>query len=166
MKNKFIIGSLFALALGFTSCNLEEEDESYDGPLQVEFDSSPASAYRKSFTISGAAGATRIDSFKVQLIGPHQSEAINGTIKVDPNAKKITDPNNANILLDNAVEGTDFMLSNGGKYTIPSNSSFGYVKYTMVKPADGRIKVLGLELQETDKVKVSFNYKTATATFK
>ncbi|QHL88651.1 hypothetical protein GU926_14930 [Nibribacter ruber] len=163
MKNKFILGSLLALAIGFTSCDFEEEDESYDGPLQVEFDSTPASAYRKSFTL---AGATRIDSFKVQLIGPHQSEAINGTIKVDPNAKKITDPNGTNLLLDNAVEGTDFTLTNGGKYIIPANSSFGYVKYTMIKPADGRTKVLGLELQENEKVKVAFNYKTATATFK
>ncbi|GAA4312890.1 hypothetical protein [Nibribacter koreensis] len=163
MKNKFIIGSLFALAIGFTSCDLEEEDKSYDGPLQVEYDSSPASAYRKSFTLSGP---TRRDSFKVQLIGPHQSEAINGTYKVDPNAKKITDPNNTNPLLDNAVEGTDFTLVDGGKYTIPANSSFGYVKYIMVKPSDGRTKVLGLELLDTDKVKAAVNYKTATATFK
>lgn len=148
MKSKLIIAGLFAVCMGLTSC-FEDENYVYNGPLQVEFDPSP----NINKTVTVASGVTLKDSLKVQLIGPHQTAAIEGTYIVVP-------------AQTTAQEGVEYTLVNGGKYTIPAGESFGYVKYLLNKPAGGATKTVTFELQNTDKVKAAVNYKVSTVTIK
>lgn len=133
-------------ALGLSSC-MEDRDNLYTGPTLVEFATLSST---KSVTVS--ATNVQNDSLLVQLVGPQQTAALALNYTLDATST--------------AVEGTHYTLPTKGTFTIPANSSFGYIRYS-VKPGSittGTFKAI-FTLTGNDAIKPSENYKIYTLTF-
>lgn len=135
------------LALGFvvlaTGC-IMEADHTYDGPPRVEF--APTSQ-----TVQQGAGTVDIN---VQLIAPHQGEALNVPYTVDEEATT-------------AQQGVHYERVSSSPIAIPADSSFGDLTVNVL---DGNIDgdsvklVLVLQGNEDQEVFPAENYKTFTLT--
>ncbi|MBB2146250.1 hypothetical protein GM921_12185 [Pedobacter sp. LMG 31464] len=147
MKNeiKYIfIGLIMVL---FSAC--KKEYTTYDGQTVVEF--IPAVNSKS----QGTVAAPGSDNAKVQLVGAQRTADLELTYTVDASST--------------AVEGVHYSLPNKGKFTLPANSSFGYIKINLIP---GSIpnntttsqKKLVLKLAGNADVPASANYKTYTLT--
>jgi len=145
MRYKILIQAfVFGLTAIMLSGCFPDNDMTYDGPLQVEF--KPTSD-----TQSMSDGVSY--SAHIQLIGPHQNEAITVYYEVDTENST-------------AVEGEHFEL---GDLTsvIPANSSFGSIEINAIKEnIDDSQPVLYLRLIDSDQLRAARNYDTLELTLR
>ena len=75
--------------------------------------------------------------------------------------KKTPSCANYTLILTDAIEGTHFTVPTGKKILIPANSSFGYLKITILDAGAtaGAARVIGLELDDSGTLKPNENYK-------
>jgi hypothetical protein len=156
-----------AAALAFTAC-LPDNVTLYDGPLLVEFalqSGNPTAHY--SWSSTGRFWNTEIrgssfpdTTIQYQLIGPHQTMALQVGYYVAPevyrdvanNVLTPTQPEGSEgsdwvRLATTAVEGVDYQLLDGGVSTLPANSSFGKLRFSTSPTGD---KYLYFVLTEMD----------------
>ncbi|MFN8353420.1 MAG: hypothetical protein U0Y10_03165 [Spirosomataceae bacterium] len=135
-----------AIALVGLSC-MEDRDNLYKGPTVIEF--FPLSA-TKSVTTTATNPAT--DSLKVQLVGAQQTSPLSLGYEIET-------------ATTTAVEGTHYTLPNKGTFTVPANSSFGYIYYTVKAGsiASGTQRVVFV-LKGNETILPSENYKKFTLT--
>ncbi|WP_299822631.1 hypothetical protein [uncultured Pontibacter sp.] len=141
MKKNYIYILLLSVVVSLSSC-FDDNETAYEGPLQVEF---PLAT--KTVIVGSAA---KVDSIKVQLIGPQQAAPLEGKFKVVEGTT--------------AIEGTSYTFATAGKFTVAANSSFGYIVVNL--PKSGSSSVLKLELEDSDKLKAASNYKKLTYNIK
>jgi len=152
----FAIAALFIVFVA--SC--EEEDKSYNGPLQIEFPS-----YGENIGGYGDDGQwlmlADVDSanaeIKVQLIGAQLTEPITFEFEViHSGAELIRGANNEDTTVCDAVLGTDFQI--GTTATFAANSSEARIPFTVLTP-DNVTKYFGIILKSNDKVEAAANLK-------
>ncbi|MDN5200078.1 hypothetical protein QQ008_01865 [Fulvivirgaceae bacterium BMA10] len=136
--------TLFLVGLTIFSC--EEEDLTYQGPLQVEL----AKGERRSNQLVNylkISGNTVRDSALIQLIGPHQSNAISVEWRINPDNST-------------AVEGLHYNILSSGPVSIPAGSSFAQIDFEILTDNIdlGETFTLAFELVSSS-VKVSPNSK-------
>lgn len=164
IKN-FVLAGMAALIM--SSC-LPDDVVLYDGPLMVEFalqSGNPGANYSWNstgrFWAGEIRGAARADTaVQVQLIGPHQTQALeigyyvasevfrdfsrNRLVAHQPEGEEGADWVR---LQTTAVAGTDYTLLDGGVITIPANSSFGKLRLSTSPTGD---RFLYIVLTERD----------------
>jgi len=135
--------SAIAFAIAFATSSCEEQDNSYSGPLLVEFQKS-INGVSESYT---AGAGVSIDTAVVQLIGPHQQGDLNLTFIVDESST--------------AVEGTHFNLLTPGTFVLPAGSSFGYIRFEVLTDNVSADESFDINFTLTGgDIDVSENYKT------
>ncbi len=155
------------MALIMVGC-MDDNITLYDGPPLVEFalqSGNPRANYSWNSTGRFWAGEIRGTAFpdtavQVQLIGPHQSQAIevgyyiaqevyrdfskNRLVAQQPEGVEGADWVK---LVTTATEGTDYQLLDGGVITIPAGSSFGKLRLSTSPTGD---RFLYIVLTERD----------------
>ncbi|WP_316838416.1 hypothetical protein [Pedobacter gandavensis] len=144
LKYTFVIG---LVSLMFTAC--KKERQTYKGPTVVEFSPAIKSKSQGTVTIAG------YDSVKVQLVGPQRSADLELSYTVDP--------------ISTAIAGTHYNIPNLGKFILPANSSFGYIRVNLIPGSipnnlTASQKKLVLNLTGNTEVPASVNYKKYTLT--
>ncbi|MGB4775851.1 MAG: hypothetical protein WBP45_11805 [Daejeonella sp.] len=121
---------------------MKEKDNIYSGPALVEF--IPAIKTRSVGTVASPG----YDSVKVQLVGSQLSSPTELEYEVDPTST--------------AVSGQHYTIANPGKFAIPANSSFGYIRVDLVvgSVTGTATKLLVLNLKGNSTINASANYKT------
>lgn len=136
MKNTFWMICLLAL-VGLSGC-FEANDNTYNGPNLVEFTTAS-----QNVTVSGNPVALEI---RVQLVREQRDTPTTVTYVIDP--------------ASTGIEGTDYVFAETkGTLTIPANSSFGFLKLTLNRPAANKTVVF--ELTGGD-LEPNTNYKRFT----
>lgn len=135
---------LFTLAvpvLVTSGCDFETFDGPYDGMPVMEFhqvseaNSSPTAS--QPYALTAVEGATESTvRLQTNLIGPQQSadRTLSFTVVSDGTT---------------AQEGVHYSLPSGTEYTLPANSSFGFIEITILSNSldDGESRALRLELE-------------------
>jgi hypothetical protein len=147
MKNKIKYIFIATILVLFSAC--KKEYTIYDGPTVVEF--SPAISSKS----QGTTAAPGSDNVKVQLVGAQRATDLELNYIVDPSST--------------AVEGVNYTIPNKGKFTVPANSNFGFIKVNLIPgsiPSNtaANQKKLVLVLTGSTEVAASANYKTYTLT--
>ena len=174
MKNSIIkikhvvAGCLIVLASA--SC-MEERELRYTGPTVVEFKNhlfGRVASYLPEGVLPNASGSPMtllsksisvdergVDSVLVQLIGPQLSNDAEIEFSISEESS--------------AVEGEHFEFVNPGTrtFTIPANSSSGYIVYEVIpgSVADGESVALILNLIGNNQIGISKNYSAFTTRF-
>lgn len=142
IKNLLLIIPFILVSLFLTSC-FPEDELAYSGPAVVEFKNHTLGMGNAVLTARGIVtqAGTQTDSTRtvllnvrttdtiyVQLVGPHQSQAINLDYSVRASST--------------AVEGThyNFAVANTRQVTIPANSSIGYI---LINPVANSLPAVG-----------------------
>lgn len=135
---KYTIWTICLAALVSLSGCFEANDNTYNGPNLVEF--APTS---QNVTVAGNPVTVDI---KVQLVREQRPNPTTVTYSIDP--------------ASTGIEGTDYSFTETrGTLTIPANSSFGYIKLTLNRPAANKTVVFELTGGDLDP---NENYKRFT----
>ena len=135
------LGALFILLPALGGC-FQDEDNTYQGPLQVEF--KPLAR-----TVNNGSGLQVIN---VQLIGPHQAQPLN--------VRAVRAPEST------AVEGVHYDLIDGGQFQIPAQSSFGEVRVNVRSASTGGVLILELQDGANGEFIAAQNLKRFTLTIR
>lgn len=141
LKNALVLLMLVGATGLLTGC-FEDEDNTYQGPLQVEF--KPVTR-----TVNNGAG---LQELRVQLIGPQQSQPITVSVSADESST--------------AQAGVHYNLVDNGQVTIPANSSFGAARVDVLGAPTGGKLVLTLSGDDQMGVIAAENYKQFTLTIR
>lgn len=159
MRKYLLLSLLGLLALMVSAC-FKDLAITYDGPVQVEFETAvrtnpaPGRTYP---LVSVAANLTATTTIATQLnlVGPQRSSDL--TVRIAPEAALTT------------ALPTSYTLSNGGNVTIPANSSFGSLTLTVSRATSTTAPVANLVLlmdSTSNEFKASPNYRRIGYTFR
>ena len=149
MKRTTYIYTIIVLAIAGVIASCGKDLRVYNGPNQVEF--SPIVKSRS----QGTVAVPGYDSVKVQVIGAQLSSAQTLSYNIDASST--------------AVAGTHYSIPNSGTFTLPANSSFGYIRINLVpgsiaSSATTSQKTLVLNLTGNSALPASPNYSKYTLT--
>lgn len=144
---KTIIYILCSLTVLLSGCFKEYEERYLFEDNRIEFEDA--------VTTSNTSGKA------FPILGPIPAEEGKVVFRVNMTGKQASHDRIVNFRIvpeeTTAVEGSDFALPHGREFTIPANSSFGYVEVELLPDGNGSPTVV-LELLPTDDIKVLDRY--------
>ncbi|MDJ1504426.1 hypothetical protein [Xanthocytophaga agilis] len=167
MKINYIAIVLLAVSSILMSSCMEEEDFHYTDPTLVEFKNDrfgltaqPANNTANTFNSRTVKQGLVRDSILVQLVGPQKS--------VETEINYVVDGPNSSNAVTTAEEGINFNFeTTKGKVIIPANSSFGYIKLSLlsgIAEGETQTKRIVFTLMGNEDIGPSQNYKIFTYT--
>lgn len=143
------IGLLLNVVLLMSSCFKDFKDQYLFTEFMVEFDlaSWESNAPGKTYPVAGPVEkGSGVQYFKINLLGEQSPMDQEINYKVDPEETT-------------AIEGVHFRLADEGKVVMKANESEAFIAIEILDfPASQGLDTLVLELESTERVKVSRNY--------
>lgn len=147
--NTIRTGLLFSVVLLLSSCFKDFKDEFLFTEFMIEFDASSweSNAPGKTYPILGPVEkGSGVQLFKINLLG--EQSPMDQVISYKVNPEETT-----------AIEGVHFRLADDGQVVMKANESEAFVAVEILDfPASEGLDTLVLELEGTERVKVSKNY--------